>query len=44
MGKEVAEVTGDKKWKKEKRGKGGGYVKASCHTGGNTNKKKILPL
>ena len=27
LGKEVAEVTGDKKGKKEKRGKGGGYVK-----------------
>ena len=44
MGKEVAEVTGDKKGKKEKRRKGekvGNMLKASCHTGGNTNKKYL---
>ena len=36
-------MTGDKKGEKEKRGKGGivrDMLKASCHTGGNTNKKK----
>ena len=45
VGKEVAEVTGDKKGKNEKRRKGekvGNMLKASCHTGGNTNKKYYI--
>ena len=33
-------VTGDKKGRRRKGEKGEGMYKASCHIGGNTNKKK----
>ena len=42
VGKEVAEGTGEKKGIRRKGDKVGDMLKASCHTGGNTNKVFLL--